>query len=153
MSRAMPFPARSWRGLYSTLAAAFLVSAAAFGMGRALEPQRSLISPGEYGDAKETIGAQARTAQELCREQQGKSADLCKAAARANEYVLRAELEALYRGTVAAAAQARLARAVAQYDIAKVICAGQHGQEKFSCLIAARAGRAKAVAEATLVSS
>jgi hypothetical protein len=153
MSHVLPLPARSWRGLYSTLAAAFLLSATAFGISRALEPSRSLISPHEYADTKDAIDTQARMATALCREQQGQPADLCKATAQANERIVRADLEALYRGTTVAAAQAKLARAVAHYDIAKVICAGYHGQEKFSCLVAVRAGRAKAVAEAALVSS
>ena len=45
---------------------------------------------------------------------------ICRAEARAEERVKKADLQARYLGTVAAAGDARLARTKAAYDVAKI---------------------------------
>jgi hypothetical protein len=139
--------------LYATIVGALLVSATAFGISTAVESPRSLMSPIDYGEAKKAIEASTRLAIAGCRDDQGQARDLCKAEARADERIRKADLEAQYRGTVAAAADARLARAKAQYDVAKVKCSGEHGEDKLACLRAARAEKAKALSEAKLAST
>ena len=138
--------------LYATLAGALLVSATAFGISSAVDSPRSLMSPIDYGEAKKVIEADARISLAGCRDREGQAKDLCKAEARADERVRKADLEAQYRGTVAAAADAKLARAKAQYDVAKAKCSDQRGEDKLGCMRSARAEKAKALAEAKLAS-
>jgi hypothetical protein len=136
--------------LFATLAGALLVSATAFGISAAVDSPRSLMSPTDYSAAKRVIETQAHAAISKCRDQEGQARDLCKAEARADERVRKADLEAQYRGTVAAAADARLARVKAQYEVAKTRCSDQRGEDKLSCLRAARADKAKAAEAAKL---
>jgi hypothetical protein len=67
--------------------------------------------------------------------------------------VRKAELEASYRGTVAAEADARLARAKAKYEVARARCAGEPRENKLSCLRSARDEKSRAMAAAKLASS
>jgi type IV secretory pathway TrbL component len=139
--------------LYATLIGALMVSAAAFGISAAVDSPRSLMAPIDYGTAKKAIEADIRVSIAKCRDQAGQARDLCKAEARADERVRKADLEAQYRGTVVAAADAKLARAKAQYDVAKVRCGDQHGEGKVSCIRSARADKARALADAKLASN
>ena len=139
--------------LYSTLIGALLVSAAAFGIGSAVDSPRSLMSPVDYGQAKHAIESETRQAIGKCRDEDSRARDLCKAQARAEERVRKADLEARYRGTVAAAAEAKLARAKAQYDVARVKCGNERGEDKLACLRSARAEKAKALTEAKVAST
>ncbi len=134
--------------LYATLVAALLVSATAYGISAAVDSPRSLMSPTDYSVAKKAIESQTRTALAGCRDMDGQAKDVCKAEARADERIRKADLDAQYRGTVAAAADARLARAKAQYDVAKAKCSDQHGEAKLSCLRDARSEKARALAQA-----
>lgn len=138
--------------LYSTIIGALILSAAAFGISAAVNSPRSLMSPVDYEAMKQSIEVDARTTLTMCRGLQDRAGDICKAEARADERIRKADLEAQYRGTVGAAAEAHLARAKAQYEIAKAKCGDQHGEGKFSCLRSARTGKAKALADARLAS-
>ena len=138
--------------LYATIIGALAVSATAFGIGAATDLSRSLMSPVDYGDAKKAIEAEIRMAVAHCRDREGQAKDMCKAEARAEERIRKADLEAQYRGTVAAAADAKLARAKAQYDIAKARCSAERSEDKLACLRSARADKAKALNEAKLAS-
>lgn len=138
--------------LIATLAGALLVSATAFGISAAVDSPRSLMSPEDYSVAKKAIESDARAAIAKCRDQEGQARDLCKAETRAEEQVRKADLEAQYRGTVVASADARLARAKAHYDIAKARCGDQRGEDKLTCLRSARTEKAKAVEAAKLAS-
>ncbi len=139
--------------LYASLVGALAVSATAFGISTAVDSPRSLMSPIDYGAAKKVIEAEARTAFESCRDKDARGREVCKAEARAAERVRKADLEAQYRGTVAAATDAKFARAKAQYEVARVKCADQRSEDKVSCLRAARAEKSKALAEAMLAST
>jgi hypothetical protein len=139
--------------LYASLVGALAVSATAFGISTAVESPRSLMSPVDYGAAKKAIEAEIRVSLSGCRDKEGLDKEVCKAEARADERVRKADLEAQYRGTVAAAADAKLARAKAQYEVAKVKCSDQRSEDKLSCLKSARAEKAKALAEAKLAST
>src|SRR5258705_12136270 len=119
--------------LFATLAGALLVSATAFGISAAVDSPRSLMSPSDYSVAKKAIEADVHAAMSKCRDQDGRSRDICKAEARADEMVRKADLEAKYRGTVAAGAEARLARAKAQYEVAKTRCADERSADRLSC--------------------
>ena len=134
--------------LYAVLVGAFIVSAGAMGVSFAVDSPRSLMDRNEYQQSKKSIEADARLNLSKCRDVEGASRELCRAEARADERVRKAELEASYRGTVAAADDAKLERAKARYDIARAKCADQHGEDKLACLKSARAEKAKSLAEA-----
>ena len=139
--------------LAATLAGAVLVSLTAFGISAAVDSPRSLMSPADYSAAKRAIESNAHGAMSKCRDLEGAARDICKAEVRADERVRKAELEAQYRGTVAAAADVRVQKAKADYDVAKARCADQHSGDKVSCLRSARAERARAVEAAKLAST
>jgi hypothetical protein len=139
--------------LFATLAGALLVSATAFGISAAVDSPRSLMSPSDYSVAKKAIESDVHEAMSKCRDQDGRSRDICKAEARADEMVRKADLEAKYRGTVVSAADARLARAKAQYEVARTRCADERSADRLSCLRAARADKAKALEAAKLAST
>jgi len=139
--------------LVATLAGALLVSATAFGISAAVDSPRSLMSPSDYSVAKKAIESDVHAAISKCRDLDGRSRDICKAEARADEMVRKADLEAKYRGTVASAADARLARAKAQYEVARTRCADERSADRLSCLRAARADKAKALEAAKLAST
>jgi hyperosmotically inducible periplasmic protein len=139
--------------LYATIIGALMVSATAFGISAAVDSPRSLMSPVDYSAARKAIEGDLRGTLEKCRDLEGQVKDICKAEARANERIRKAELEADYRGTVAAAADAKLARAKAQFDVARAKCGGEHSEGKLSCLRSARADKAKALSEAKLASA
>jgi hypothetical protein len=139
--------------LYASIIGALVLSAAAFGISAAVDSPRSLMSPVDYSASRKGIEADAQTTIAKCANLEDRGRDICKAEARASERIRKADLEADYRGTVAAAADARLARAKAQYDVARVKCGGEHGDGKLSCLRSARAEKAKALSDATLAST
>jgi hypothetical protein len=139
--------------LFATLAGALLVSATAYGISSAVDAPRSLMSPADYSTAKKAIESGARASLAQCRDQEGQARDVCKAEARADERVRKADLEAEYRGTVAAGADAKLARAKAQFEVAKARCSSERGEDKLSCMRAAREDKARALSAAKLAST
>ncbi|HUQ28508.1 MAG TPA: hypothetical protein VM051_07935 [Usitatibacter sp.] len=139
--------------LVATLAGALLVSATAFGISAAVDSPRSLMSPADYSLAKKAIESDTRVLLAKCRDQDGQLRDVCKAEARADERVRKADLEAQYRGTVASAADARLARAKASYEVAKARCGDHRGEDKLSCLRSARTEKARALEAASKLAS
>ena len=139
--------------LFATIAGAILVSATALGISAAVDSPRSLMSPVDFGAAKKAIEGEAHAALSKCRDLGSQAKDLCKAEAKADERIRKADLEAQYRGTVAAADDARLARAKAQYAVAKAKCGDQHGEDRISCMRNARADKAKSLADAKLASN
>jgi hypothetical protein len=139
--------------LFATLAGALLVSATAYGISTAVEAPRSLMSPNDYSVHRKSIESDTRAAVARCRDLEGLARDVCKAEARADDRVKKADLEAEYRGTVAAAADAKLARAKSHYDVAKARCGDQRGEDKLACLRTARDDKAKELAAAKLAAN
>ncbi len=130
---------------YAALVGAFLVSAAAIGISATVDSPRSLMAPSDYAEAKRAIEADAKLAYARCHDEDGVARDVCKAQARADERVRKADLEARYRGTVGSAADAKLAHAKAKYEVARARCGAEHGEERLACLRAARTDKAKAL--------
>ena len=139
--------------LFSTIAGAILVSATALGISAAVDSPRSLMSPVDYGAAKKAIEGEAHAALIKCRDLEASTRDLCRAEAKADERIRKADLAAQYHGTVAAAAESKLARAKAQYDLARAKCSDQHGEDKISCMRSARAEKARSLADAKFASN
>ena len=134
--------------LYAVVVGALIVSAGAMGLSAAVDSPRSLMDKNEYSQSRKAIEADTRLNLSKCRDVEGSARELCRAEARADERIRKAELEASYRGTVAASDDARLERAKARYDIARAKCTDQRGEDKLACLKAARAEKSKALAEA-----
>ncbi|MGZ5037476.1 MAG: hypothetical protein ACXWG1_00910 [Usitatibacter sp.] len=139
--------------LFATVIGALMVSATAFGISAAVDSPRSLMSPVDYGAAKKAIESDAHQALSKCRDLDGRDKDICKAEARANERIRMADLEADYRGTVAAATDAKLVRVKSQFEVAKAKCASEHGEAKLSCLRTARSDKDRALAQAKVAST
>jgi hypothetical protein len=132
--------------LYATAASALLLTLA-LGIGAAVESPRSLLSQQVYVEARRALDAESRMALGQCRSLEGREKAICRAAARGDDRVRRAELEARYRGTVGAEAEVAGVRARARYEVAKAGCLARY-DERVSCLSAARAERARALADA-----
>jgi len=140
--------------LWTVLGAALFMSVTAYGISSAVDTPRTLMSPIDYSQANRLIEADAKIAFSRCRDDADPAArEVCKAQARADERIRKADLNARYHGTVMAGAEARLARVKAQYEVAKARCSGEHGEGKIACLRAARAEKAKALTEAKAGSS
>ena len=133
--------------LLTTVLALFL-SLAALGIGAAVDTPRTLMSRADYQAGRKAIEAETRVAFASCRSQTGADRDVCKAQVRAGERVKVADLQARYHGTVAAAEDARIARAKAGFDVAKARCELQPSSGKPDCLKSARDDRARALAQA-----
>ena len=135
--------------LWTVLGAALFMSVTAYGISSAVDTPRTLMSPIDYGQAKKSIEADTKAALGKCRDDADPAArEICKAQARADERIRKADLDAQYHGTVAAGAEARLARAKAHYEVAKARCSAEHGEGKIVCLRNARADKARALTEA-----
>ncbi|HET7728467.1 MAG TPA: hypothetical protein VFK48_00420 [Usitatibacter sp.] len=130
-----------------------LLSVTAIGIGAAVDTPRTLMSPVDFTVAKRAIESETRVALSRCRDSRGSARELCKAQARAEERVKKADLNARYHGTVVAAEEARLMRAKAHYEVAKARCGDRLGEERIDCLRAAREDRNKSLAHARLAST
>jgi hyperosmotically inducible protein len=138
--------------MYLSLAGALMFSAAAFGISSAVDSPRTLMSRGDHAAASKAIESETRVRLGRCRDAEGVSHDVCKAEVRAEERVKKADLDARYYGTAAAAADAKLARAKAHYEVAKAKCGGYSSDRRADCMQSARAEKARALADAKLAS-
>jgi hypothetical protein len=132
---------------------AIFFSAAAFGISSHVDSPPTLMSRADHAAARQAIESEARQALGRCRALEGTARELCKAQARAEERVKKAELAARYFGTVAAAEEARVARVRAEYDFARARCGAVVGAERGECLSAARAGKPEATGQASPAST
>ena len=138
---------------FMTVFFAAAVSLAALGIGAAVDTPRTLMSPSDFALGKRAIEAETRLALARCREAAPSQRDVCKAEARGEERIRKAELGARYHGTVAAHEDLRQVRAKAAYDVAKARCGVRLGEERADCLRAAREDRHKSFADARLAST
>lgn len=117
------------------------VSAAALAIGAAVDSPATLMSKSEYLQLQRAIVAESRLALAHCRDKSGAEKDVCKAMARSDERVKKADLQARYFGTVAAQEEARSARARAAFEVARARCGAQPGDARLACLRQAREDR------------
>ena len=123
------------------------LSLAAVGIRAAVDTTPTLMSPVDFAQMKKGIEAETRLALGRCRDAAGSDREVCRAQARAEERIQKAELHARYYGTVAAQNAARTARVKATYDVAKARCAAQLGEERVECMRSAREDRTKLLAQ------
>jgi hypothetical protein len=132
------------KALIGLLAGASLVIAGTAGAA----DQRNLTASDTYKVEKERIAAHYKADADRCKALSGNANDICIKEAKGREKVARAELEASYKNTDKARFEARVARADADYDVAKEKCDDLSGNPKDVCLKQAKAGHTRAVADA-----
>src|SRR5687767_2333238 len=94
------------------------------------------------------IGSEYKAAKEKCDGLKGNAKDICMAEAKGAQKVAKAELEAQDKGTPKEQAKVRVAKAEADYDVAKEKCDDLKGKEKDTCQKDAKAALKTAKAEA-----
>ena len=97
-----------------------------------------------YKDA----AAQYKADKDACGSMSGNAKDVCMQEAKGKEKVAKAEADAAYKGTPKARESARMARADADYNVAKEKCDDFSGNQKDVCVKEAKAGYTKAKADA-----
>ena len=121
--------------LISLIAAAGLMFAGAAGaMG-----EKTTMSHDAYKAEKDKIEAQYKADKEKCSSLTGNAKDICQADAKGHEKVAKADLEANYKNTDKARYDARVAKADADYKVAKEKCDALSGDAKDKCMADAKA--------------
>ena len=134
------------------LAAAFF-AAAAWGIQSAMDTSPTLMSRTDHDREWRAIERHTREALGACRSASEAVREACRARARAEDRVAKADLDALYFGTVQAAARARDVRARASFDVARAGCLASDDPERSRCLARARSEQAKVLASTKLAAT
>jgi len=129
--------------LISLLAAAGIAFA-----GTAGAADNKTMSRDAYKAQENRVEAQYKADKERCSSLTGNAKDVCQAEVKGNEKVAKAQLEADYKNTDKARNDARVAKADADYDVAKEKCDDLSGNQKDVCVKEAKAAHAKAKADA-----
>ena len=98
--------------------------------------------------AVKNAAMQYRSDKATCASMSGNPKDICMQAATGKERVAKADAEAAYRNTPAARESARIARANANYGVAKEKCDDVAGNAKDVCVKEAKAALVRAKADA-----
>ena len=106
------------------------------------------MSKAEYKARKERIAAEHKTARADCDALFGNAKDVCRAKAGSKERLERAELEVEYKPGPKTRYYLTIARANADYAVAREKCDDQAGSDRKACLQNARAERSRAKADA-----
>lgn len=99
----------------------------------------SAMTADEFNGARQIVRDQYRVAVLQCRDLGGNQHDICVAEAKAQRDKTAAQLEADYRDTPRARAQALRQQADADFKLAQQICDDLSGQAKQACVADARA--------------
>ncbi len=134
--------------LYGSILGLVVASVAAVGIGASLESPRSLMTRLDYTEARQGMDSGTRSALAQCRSLEGAAKGLCRATARADERVRKAELEARYRGTVESESEVRLAKLRGAFEVARARCNEHSGEARSACLTSARSEHSRALADA-----
>ena len=106
------------------------------------------MSGAEYSAAKKQIKADYKVAKAACDKLDGNAEDICEAEAKGKEKIAEAELQHRRSATSANARKLALAKADADYEVAKERCDDSSGDAKDACMKEAEAAEARAKAEA-----
>jgi hypothetical protein len=106
------------------------------------------MSHAEYAAKKDQISAEYKADKAACDKLDGNGKDVCVEKAKGKEKVAKAELEFNYTGKQADSAKIAVAKADADYDVAKEMCDDKKGNDKDLCVKDAKAAHAKAIADA-----
>lgn len=106
------------------------------------------LSKSDYKAGKDKIAAEYKLAKTNCALLSGNPKDICVAEAKGKENVARAELEASYKPTREHRYDVSIAKAKADYAVAKERCDDKAGNAKDVCLKEAKAAMTSAEADA-----
>jgi hypothetical protein len=106
------------------------------------------MSKDQYKSAKDGIASAYKTDKASCKSLSGNAKDVCMEEAKGKQTVAKAELEAQYKPSDRNQYKARVAKADADYSVAKEKCDDQKGADKKACVKEAKAAHTAAVAEA-----
>lgn len=101
-----------------------------------------------YKAAEDQIEATYKTEKAACDSLSGNANDVCVAKAKGKEKTAKADLEARYEPTEKNLYKARVAKAEADYDVAKQLCDDKSGNDKDVCVKEAKAAEVKAKEDA-----
>lgn len=108
------------------------------------------MTKSEYKSAKDALSATYKTDKAACATMKGNAEDICIAEAKGREKVAKSELEANYSPSKKHSTDVRLAKADANYAVAKEKCDDLAGNAKDVCLKEAKAAYVTAKADANL---
>ena len=108
------------------------------------------MSRADYGTEKDRIAVVFKSERSACGEFSGNQKDICKEKAEGKEKVARAQLEYQYSGKPADANKWAVAKADADFGLAKERCDDKAGNPKDVCVQEARSNHTKALADAKL---
>jgi len=106
------------------------------------------ISKDDYKAGKDKISAEYKSAKANCASLSGNANDICIVEAKGKEKVAKAELEAHYKPSPKAHYKARIAKAEADYEVAKERCDDMDGNAEDVCKKEAKAALTTAKADA-----
>ena len=127
----------------------FNAAAVAIGLVFSAGAMAQNMSKEGYAAGKQDIAAKSKSAMAACGTLSGNAKDICKAGASGNEKVARAELEARYKPSNDNSHKVRIAKADADYSVAKERCDDRAGNVKDVCVKEAKAAEVAAKADAT----
>lgn len=108
------------------------------------------MSKSDYQRGKEKISAEYKAGKASCDAMSGNAKDVCVEQAKGKEKIEKAEHEANYKPTAKNRYEARVARAEADYQVAKERCDDQSGNAKDVCVKEAKAAEVAAKADAKM---
>lgn len=126
----------------------FTLLAAALGATMGLTAVAQSLSKTEYQAEKDKIAATYKTERAACNSDKGNTKDICVEMAKGKEKVDLANLQERYTPTDKTRYNARMAKADADYAVAKERCDDQSGDAKASCRKEAKAVHNTAKSEA-----
>lgn len=124
----------------------FIVLSAGVSFGLAAQAQN--LTKAEYKAEKDKISATYKTERAACNSDQGNAKDICVALAKGKEKVDQANLEERYKPSEKTRYNAHMAKADADYAVAKERCDDQAKAAKSQCEAAAKATHTQAREEA-----
>ncbi len=113
-----------------------------------LAAQAQSLTKAEYKSEKDKISATYKTERAACNSDKGNAKDICIEMAKGKEKVDKANLEERYKPTEKTHYNARMAKADAEYSVAKERCDDQSGAAKDKCEAEAKTAHTKAKEEA-----
>ncbi|HZM45675.1 MAG TPA: hypothetical protein VFC14_12640 [Burkholderiales bacterium] len=106
------------------------------------------LSKEERKTEQDRISSAYKAAKENCKGMKGNAKDICMAEAKGAQKVAKAELDARDKGTAKEQANVRIAKAEAEYGVAKEKCDDLKGNDKDVCNKDAKAALTRAKSEA-----
>jgi len=126
----------------------FIVTAVAGAMGFAGTAFAFAMTKAEIKTGEDRIAADFKSAKNACDSLKANAKDICMAEAKGNEKVAKAEMNARKNDTAKNRTDVRMAKADADYGVAKEKCDDQAGNAKDVCVKDAKAAKTKAKADA-----